>query len=139
MKKATTAKVTREPCQCLVHSCPDLLVAGIPVVRQVVLPKDVAEDCSTAKLKLKCTVEPQERDKTSLQGTLSNVNFLCQVCSRQKRSNSTLIQIPFEMVGEFICLLSCIRTRNYNIPLVTHYVSHPLSHDRSTNFGYFEF
>lgn len=48
MKKATTAKVSREPCQCLVHSRPDLLVVGIPVVRQVVLPTDVAKDCNTA-------------------------------------------------------------------------------------------
>lgn len=55
--EAATAKVAGEPGQGLVHLCPDLKVAGIPVVRQVELQADVAEDGHTTTSKLKSQLQ----------------------------------------------------------------------------------
>ena len=44
MEECTTAKITREPCKCLIHTGPCLEVLGVPVIRDVVLLGQVAQD-----------------------------------------------------------------------------------------------
>lgn len=48
VEKAATAKVSRKPGKSFIDFCPDLQVPGIPVVRQLKLPTDVAKDGNTA-------------------------------------------------------------------------------------------
>ena len=47
VEKAATAKVARKPGKSFIDLCPDLQVSGIPVIRELKLPTDVAEDGNT--------------------------------------------------------------------------------------------
>ena len=44
MEECTTAEITREPCECLIHTGPRLEVLGVPVISDIMLLGQVAQD-----------------------------------------------------------------------------------------------